>query len=169
MNLGWLAGLFNSRKKKATWVGFLSYYPLMQVFAGVPAQTEFSIFDLTPQAFAIFQFVSLLVTILASMIGIGFTLHNSSKNDKKELNEKWEKRITGIEERMDDKTEEIMDEIHAVERRIGKNADQRFMNLTKSLEEKVIAAKVLEDERIDNIKHRLTKIEYNKVDRAGDR
>src|SRR5215217_2595357 len=88
-----ISKIFNTKQRRLTLYTFIIYY------------------------MALFQFVSLIVTISGGFVTIGFALKNDAKNQFKEQNEK----ISKVDAKIDAKAEEIKDEMHDMERRICDN------------------------------------------------
>ena len=153
MRFSWLVGVFNSKKKKGTMGSIFASYPILFVLASSPSPSPFAFIDMSSQAFAMFQFLSLLITMFGGMIGIGFALHNNSRTQAKEQNDK-----------IDRNTTELKNEIQSIKKDLCTSLTERTKVLADSIEEKVISAKNLEDERIEHIQFRLNNSESRLTD-----
>jgi len=149
-----ISRIFNTRQRRLTLYMFIIYYMAFFSISAVDA-SPFDFLNLTAESMAVFQFVSLIVTISGGFVTIGFALKNDAKNQFKEQNEK----ISKVDAKIDTKAEEIKDEMHDMERRICDNVALKTGYLAEAIEEKVQAAKLLEDERVGSLKHRLDKVE----------
>lgn len=111
---------------------------------------------------AIINFTSTLITLVGTIIGVGFYLERRNNLKLEAQN----KKIDTVEEKIDEgviATNENIKAVHQdmrdMERRICDSNDVKFHSLEKSIEERGIAAKSLEDERINNLSERIRMLE----------
>ena len=139
------------------------YFPLMSLLMGAPIPLP-SLFTPTPELMALLNLFSLLITLIGAVIGAAFYLERRSNLKFDAQNEHIEK----IEEKLDEAVIATNEHIKVVrqdmkdmERRLCESNDRQNKVLEKSIEEKVIAAKLLEDERMNSINQRLARLEKN--------
>jgi hypothetical protein len=127
------------------------------------------VFTLSPELMALFNFFSLLITLVGSATGVGFYLERrtnlkleSQTNKIDKIDDKLGESIIAI--RQDFK--ELKREMYDMERRICDSINSKGMDLERNLdtkinsvESKVVSAKVLEDERVNNIQKRIENME----------
>ena len=140
---------------------FIIYFPIMSFIMGTPLPLP-SIFTPSPELMALLNLFSLLVTLVGALVGIAFYLERRTNLKFESQN----KQIERIEEMVGEAviaTNEhikiVRQDMKDMEKRICEGMDSRNKTVEKNIEERVIAAKLLEDERMANIHHRLGKLE----------
>lgn len=132
--------------KKRIMFSFIIYYPLISLLAGAPIPFP-SIFNPSSEQIALLNFVSLLITLVGSIIGVGFYL-------EKRQNEK----IRRIEEQIDEAVIATNEQFKAtrmdmkeMERRLCETMISKNLDMEKATDLKVSKAKELADQKIQTI------------------
>ena len=153
-----LCDVLYTRKRKATALSFTLYYPIQSVLVAAPAPIPFPVLQVTPEMIALFNFISLLITIAGGFTGFAFWVQRQStkrfdaqdsKIDK--LEEKQDKSFVKLDTKIEDKATWLYDEIKE-----SKNAIQHAVSLAKEEfneknDENVKVSKELVDEKFRNV------------------
>ena len=140
--------------KKRLIFSFIVYFPIISLLAGAPLPLP-SILEPSQAQIALLNGVNLSISIIGAIIGVGFYLRKKSKDELDNQNKKIEK----IDEKIDDKSNWLYDEIKGMETRICSNLEGKTRYLEQKIEEKLKSAKDLEDERIQNLLQRIGRME----------
>lgn len=144
----------------------------MSVISGTPLPLPFpSIFEPTQGQIGLLNGINLSITIIGSLIGVAFFLERR-QNLKFE---KQEKKIDSLEDKLDEAVlatgeqfKMTRQELREMELRLCQTHSASNNRLEKTIEDKVLAAKSLEDERITNINQRISRLEGFHYKRNGD-
>ena len=135
-------------------LSFIVYFPIISLMTGAPLPFP-SLFEPTASQIALLNGINVSIAIIGSIVGATFYLERRN-------NKKIEKMAdTIIESTLALRTElkELHNEIKNMESRISSAIDQKIDRVEKLIDDKVMAAKQLEDERIRNILNRLNRME----------
>ena len=140
-------------RKKIIAYSFIVFFPFLSLLVGAPIPFP-SVLEVTPAQIAIFNFISLLITIIGSIIGVGFYLER--RNNLKV--EKQNKEIEKIEESIDESAiairqeiKELHMEVKEMETRICASISDKSLEVSKHAALEVKAAKDVADTRFKNI------------------
>jgi hypothetical protein len=106
-----------------------------------------SLIDVSSAHVAFINFLSLLVTLVGSIIGIGFYIERRNNLKFDSQNNKMDR----IDKKIDEKGDWIYNELRAMESRICTTFDNKIHTLEKSMDVKVDKAKDIVDERFKRI------------------
>ena len=67
-----LCDVLYSRKRKATAFSFTLYYPIQSILLASPAPIPFPVLQVSQDTIALFNFISLLITIAGGFTGFAF-------------------------------------------------------------------------------------------------
>lgn len=149
-------------KKRFTAYSFIVYFPLISILVGAPIPLPYSLFTVSSEQIAFLNSISLLITITGSIIGIGFYLERRQNLKLDKQNDKMDKIDKEIEQAVIVTGEHIKDarnDMREIERRLCALITSTVNTIERNIEDKVVAAKALEDERIRNIHNRLNRLE----------
>jgi hypothetical protein len=123
-----------------------------------------SLIDVSSAHVAFVNFLSLLVTLVGSIIGIGFYIERRNNLKFDAQNNKMDR----IDKKIDEKSDWIYREMREMENRLCKNFDTKIHDLEKNMDVKVEKAKDIEDERLKRVdeghrehERRLDRIDQN--------
>lgn len=141
-----LIGIIDTPRRKITVYSFALYYIAISFMVGAPLPFP-SLIDVSSEHVAFINFLSLLVTLVGSIIGIGFYIErrNNLKFDQQNV------KIDRIDQKIDNKSEWLHEQMRDMESRICKTFDNKINELEKNTEYKVQRAKDIEDERFKRI------------------
>jgi hypothetical protein len=122
------------------------FYPITSLFVGAPLPFP-SLIDVSSAHVAFINFLSLLVTLVGSIIGIGFYIERRNNLKFDAQNYKMDR----IDKKIDEKGDWIYNEMRQMETRICKTFDDKIRNLESQAEYKIQKAKDIEDERFKRI------------------
>jgi hypothetical protein len=155
--------IIDTKRRKITAYSFVLYYPLMSLLVGAPLPFP-SLIDVSSAHVAFINFLSLLVTLVGSIIGIGFYVERRNNLKFDQQNSKMDR----IDKKIDDKGDWIYNELRQMETRLCNNFDTKIRDLEKNMDIKVEKAKDIEDERFKRIdeghrehERRLDRIDQN--------
>ena len=156
-----LAAFIDTPPKKRLMFSFVLYLPLVSLLSGSPLPLP-SVFHIDPTIVPLFNGISLCITVLGAITGGIFYLEKRSKKPIEEQNKKIDK----IDERIDEAViltredlKDIREDMKGMERRICNVMEDKTKNIEKNIDDKVVAAKQLEDERINNLTQRINNLE----------
>lgn len=138
--------IIDTKRRKITAYSFVLYYPLMSLMVGAPLPFP-SLIDVSSAHVAFINFLSLLVTLVGSIIGIGFYVERRNNLKFDQQNSKMDR----IDKKIDDKGDWIYKELRQMEARLCSNFDTKIRDLEKNMDIKVEKAKDIEDERFRRI------------------
>jgi hypothetical protein len=155
--------VLDTPRRKITAFSFILFYPITSLMVGAPIPFP-SLIDVSSAHVAFINFLSLLITLVGSIIGIGFYIERRNNLKFDNQNNKMDR----IDEKIDKKAEWIHNELRDMENRICKTFDEKIYNIDKNIEFKVNKAKDIEDERFRRIdeghrehERRLDRIDQN--------
>lgn len=129
------------------------FYPLLSLLVGAPLPFP-SLLDVTPDQIAIFNFMSLLITIMGSIVGVGFYLERRQNLKLEAHNQK----IKDVEKKIEEAVilthqdnKDLRHEMKEMETRLQVIVASKNSDIEKIVEHKVTAAKELVDTRFKNI------------------
>jgi hypothetical protein len=138
--------VFDTPRRKIVAFSFILYYPIISTLVGAPLPFP-SLIDVSSAHVAFVNFLSLLVTLVGSIIGIGFYIERRNNLKFDQQNTKMDR----IDNKIDDKGNWLYNAMREMEGRLCQNFDTKIQNLEKSMDVKVDKAKDLEDERLKRI------------------
>lgn len=138
--------VIDTPRRKITVYSFGLYYFVMSAIVGAPIPFP-SLIDVSSEHIAFINFLSLLITLVGSIIGIGFYIERRNNLKFDHQNNKMDR----IDKKIDDKAEWIHEELRDMEARICRTFDEKIQNLERNTEYKVQKAKDIEDERFRRI------------------
>jgi hypothetical protein len=118
----------------------------MSVLVGAPIPVP-SLFDLSAQTMAFVNLLSLLITLLGSISGIGFYL-------ERRTNMKFEnqsKKMDDVEKKISENLQWLRMELKEIELRMEKSFHTKLDEMEKSTDLRVEKAKEIEDEKFKRI------------------
>jgi len=158
--------VLDTRQRKATAFGFLLYYPLVSLLVGGPIPFP-SLIDVSSAHVAFINFLSLLVTLVGSIIGIGFYVERRNNLKFDAQNHKMDH----IDKKIDQKGDWLYKEMREMEQRLCSNINDKFKTLERDTEYKVSKARDIEDERFRRIDeaHREHERRLDRIDNTSYR
>jgi hypothetical protein len=156
--------VIDTPRRKATMYSFVLYYIAMSLFVGAPIPFP-SLLDVSSEQVAFVNFLSLLITLVGSIIGIGFYIERRNNLKFDAQNSKMDR----IDRKIDDKSDWLYKEMREMEGRICNNMNKQLGEMDKSTEYKVQRAKDVEDERFKRIDegHREHERRLDRLDSTG--
>ncbi len=138
--------VLDTQRRKATAFSFILYYPIISTLVGAPLPFP-SLIDVSSEHVAFINFLSLLITLVGSIIGIGFYIErrNNLKFDAQNF------KMDRIDKKIDDKSDWLYKEMREMENRICNNLNNQIKELEKNTDYKVNKAKDIVDERSHRI------------------
>jgi DNA anti-recombination protein RmuC len=124
-----------------------------------------SLIDVSSAHVAFVNFLSLLVTLVGSIIGIGFYIERRNNLKFDAQNHKMDR----IDQKIDSKAEWIHNELRDMETRICRTFDEKMKNIENTAEYKLQKAKDIEDERFRRIDegHREHERRLDRIDQTS--
>lgn len=138
--------VLNTPRKKTTIYSFVLYFIITSLVTGAPFPFP-SLIDVSQAHVALINFVSLLITLVGSLIGVGFYVERRNNIKLESQNYK----IDRIDRKIDQKVDWLYSQMREMEQRICTNMDNKISNIEKNIDLKVQQAKILEDERFKRI------------------
>ena len=138
--------IIDTPRRKITVYSFGLYYFVMSSLVGAPLPFP-SLMDISSENIAFINFLSLLVTLVGSIIGIGFYIERRNNLKFDQQNTKMDR----IDRKIDEKSNWLHTQLREMENRICKTFDDKLSQLEKNTEYKVQKAKDIEDERFRRI------------------
>lgn len=138
--------VIDTPRRKITVYSFGLYYFVMSSLVGAPLPFP-SLIDVSSEHVAFINFLSLLVTLVGSIIGIGFYIERRNNLKFDQQNNKMDR----IDRKIDDKSNWLHDQLREMENRICRTFDEKIRQLEQNTEYKVQKAKDIEDERFKRI------------------
>jgi hypothetical protein len=155
--------VFDTPRRKIVAFSFILYFPIISTLVGAPLPFP-SLIDVSSEHVAFINFLSLLVTLVGSIIGIGFYIErrNNLKFDQQNF------KMDRIDRKIDDKSDWLFQQLREMETRICNRFDEKIKKLEESTEYKVAKAKDIEDERFKRIDegHREHERRLDSIDRS---
>jgi hypothetical protein len=145
--------VLDERPKRITALSFILYFPFISVLVGAPIPFP-SLLEVTSEQIAIFNFISLLITIIGSIIGVGFYLERRSNLKLEKQNTEIEKIDDSIGEATIAVRQEIKElhmEMKEMETRICSLLADKSLEVSKHAALEVATAKEVADTRFRNI------------------
>jgi hypothetical protein len=142
--------------KKKLLLSIFLYIPIVSVIGGAPIPFP-SLYSPTQEQIAVLNFSSLLITLIGSIVAVGFYLEKRQNKKMEDIENNIEESAIATNEHIKEFRTEIKDMVH----RMGDSAFNKVSELDKHIIERVVAAKLLEDERISQIYERLRRLENN--------
>jgi hypothetical protein len=154
--------VIDTPRRKITVYSFGLYYFVMSSLVGAPLPFP-SLIDVSSEHVAFINFLSLLVTLVGSIIGIGFYIERRNNLKFDQQNNKMDR----IDRKIDDKSNWLHDQLRDMENRICRTFDEKIRQLEDNTEYKVQKAKDIEDERFKRIdeSHREHERRLDTIDR----
>jgi len=155
--------------KKRIMFSFIIYFPIISLAFGTPIPLP-SIFEPSQGQVGLLNGINLSISIIGSIIGVGFYLRKKSQDELNVQNKKIDK----LDEKIDEKSEWLYKEMKGMETRICNSMEKRAVGIERATDDKVKSAKDLEDERIRSIHNRLNRVEgggkegYSRAGRKND-
>lgn len=158
--------ILDTPRRKITVYSFALYYVILSSIVGAPLPFP-SLIDVSAEHVAFINFLSLLVTLVGSIIGIGFYIErrNNLKFDQQNF------KMDRIDQKIDKKTDGLHTQLREMEARICKNFDEKLTQMERNTEYKVTKAKDVEDERFKRIdeQHREHERRLDRIDNTSYR
>src|SRR5687768_12750175 len=138
----------------------------MSTLIGAPLPFP-SLIDVSSEHVAFINFLSLLITLVGSIIGIGFYIERRNNLKFESQNHKMDR----IDKKIDDKSDWLYKEMREMEGRLCSNFGTQIKELEKNTEYKVQRAKDIEDERLKRIDegHREHERRLDRIDNTSYR
>jgi len=154
--------VIDTPRRKATALSFMLYFPVISLLVGAPIPFP-SLIDVSSQHVAFINFLSLLITLVGSIIGIGFYVERRNNLKFDAQNYKMDR----IDRKIDEKSDWLYKEMREMEGRICNNINIKVSGVEKEAEYKLEKAKEIEDERFRRIdeKHREHERRLDTIDR----
>jgi hypothetical protein len=154
--------VLDTKRRKATALSFLFYYFAISAVTGAPIPFP-SLIDVTAEHVAFINFISLLITLVGSIIGVGFYVERRNNLKFDQQNNK----IDRIDRKIDEKGNWLFTEMREMEGRICKSMSEKFTELERNTEFKIQKAEDVEDERFKRIdeQHRELQRRIDTIDR----
>jgi len=154
--------VIDTPRRKATALSFMLYFPVISLLVGAPIPFP-SLIDVSSQHVAFINFLSLLITLVGSIIGIGFYIERRNNLKFDAQNYKMDR----IDRKIDEKSDWLYKEMREMEGRICNNINLKVSGVEKEAEYKLEKAKEIEDERFRRIdeKHREHERRLDTIDR----
>ena len=158
--------VIDTPRRKITAYSFVLYYPLMSILAGAPIPFP-SLIDVSSTHVAFINFLSLLVTLVGSIIGIGFYIERRNNLKFDAQNNKMDR----IDKKIDDKADWLYREMREMESRVCKNLHDQIANMKTKTELQVERADEVESERFKRIDegHREHERRLDRIDQESYR
>lgn len=134
--------------KKRVIFSFIIYYPLISLLAGAPIPFP-SITSPTPEQIAILNFTSLLITLVGTIIGVGFYLEKRQNSKIDKLEEQIDESILAVKEDL----KELYNEMKEMEKRICDSVASKMISQDANTDLKVSKAKELADQKIQTMEN----------------
>lgn len=158
--------ILDTPRRKITVYSFALYYVILSSIVGAPLPFP-SLIDVSAEHVAFINFLSLLVTLVGSIIGIGFYIErrNNLKFDQQNF------KMDRIDQKIDKKTDGLHTQLREMEQRICQNFDEKLTQMERNTEYKVTKAKDVEDERFKRIdeQHREHERRLDRIDNTSYR
>jgi hypothetical protein len=158
--------VLDTPRRKIVAYSFIIYYPIISVLVGAPLPFP-SLIDVSSAHVAFINFLSLLITLVGSIIGIGFYIErrNNLKFDAQNF------KMDRIDRKIDDKGDWLFNQMREMENRICSRFDEKINKIEEGTEYKVQKAKDIEDERFRRIdeQHREHERRLDTIDRSSYR
>jgi hypothetical protein len=158
--------VLDTPRRKIVAYSFIIYYPIISVLVGAPLPFP-SFIDVSSAHVAFINFLSLLITLVGSIIGIGFYIErrNNLKFDAQNF------KMDRIDRKIDDKGDWLFNQMREMENRICSRFDEKINKIEEGTEYKVQKAKDIEDERFRRIdeQHREHERRLDTIDRSSYR
>jgi hypothetical protein len=158
--------VLDTPRRKIVAYSFIIYYPIISVLVGAPLPFP-SLIDVSSAHVAFINFLSLLITLVGSIIGIGFYIErrNNLKFDAQNF------KMDRIDRKIDDKGDWLFNQMREMENRICSRFDEKINKIEEGTEYKVQKAKDIEDERFRRIdeQHREHERRLDTIDRTSYR
>lgn len=158
--------ILDTPRRKITVYSFALYYVILSSIVGAPLPFP-SLIDVSAEHVAFINFLSLLVTLVGSIIGIGFYIErrNNLKFDQQNF------KMDRIDQKIDKKTDGLHTQLREMEARICRNFDEKLTQMERNTEYKVTKAKDVEDERFKRIdeQHREHERRLDRIDNTSYR
>ena len=153
-----LCDVLYTRKRKTTALSFTLYYPLQSVLVAAPAPIPFPVLQVSQETIALFNFISLLITIAGGFTGFAFWVQRQStkrfdaqdsKIDK--LEEKQDKSFVKLDTKIEDKASWLYDKIKESKNAIQHAVSMAKEEFNKKNEESIKYAREIVDEKFRSI------------------
>jgi hypothetical protein len=156
--------VIDTPRRKATVYSFGLYYIAMSLMVGAPIPFP-SLLDVSSEQIAFVNFLSLLITLVGSIIGIGFYIERRNNLKFDAQNGKMDR----IDKKIDDKSDWLYKEMRGMEGRICNNFNEQMKQIENNTELKVQKAKDIEDERFRRVdeQHREHERRLDRMDNAN--
>jgi hypothetical protein len=132
--------------KRSIMYSFVLFYPLMSLLAGAPLPFP-SLFDVSAEQIALLNFGSLLVTLVGSIIGVGFYLEKRQNNKIERLENQVDEGVIALKLNI----KELYHEMKEMKRAINEDIIDKLLGQDKSTDLKVSKAKELADQKIEHM------------------
>ena len=154
--------VFDTPRRKVTALSFILYFPVISLLVGSPLPFP-SLIDVSSQHVAFINFLSLLITLVGSIIGIGFYIErrNNLKFDAQNF------KMDRIDRKIEEKSDWLYKELREMEQRVCNNLNKQITEMEKNSQYKLERAKDIEDERFRRIdeSHREHERRLDTIDR----
>lgn len=158
--------VIDTPRRKITVYSFALYYIVLSSIVGAPLPFP-SLVDVSAEHVAFINFLSLLVTLVGSIIGIGFYIERRNNLKFDQQNAKMDR----IDQKIDKKSDSLHTQLREMESRICRNFEEKLTQLERNTEYKVSKAKDVEDERFKRIdeQHREHERRLDRIDQTSYR
>ena len=149
--------VFDTPRKKLVLYSLFLHYPILSLIVGAPIPFP-SVMTVTPEQIAIFNFASLLITIMGSIVGVGFYLErrNNLKAEAQTkkidvVNEHIDESVIAVRVELKELRNEMSNGMREMEKRICDSVGSKNHQIEKVIEEKVTTARELVDTKFRHI------------------
>lgn len=154
--------VLDTPRRKIVAYSFALYYPLLSLLVGAPLPFP-SLIDISAEHVAFINFLSLLITLVGSIVGIGFYVERRNNVKFEQQNAKMDR----IDQKIDKKSDSLHTSLREMENRIHNHFNDKLEELSRNTQYKIDKAKEVEDERLKRIdeKHREHERRIDTLDR----
>lgn len=149
--------VFDTPRKKLILYSLFLHYPILSLIVGAPIPFP-SMMSVTPEQIALFNFASLLITIMGSIVGVGFylerrnNLKSEAQNKKIDaVNNHIDESVIAVRVELKELRNEMSNGMKEMEKRICDSLTSKNHEIEKNVEDKVAAAKELVDTKFRHV------------------
>ena len=136
----------NTKNKKSLVLSFILYPLILSTVAGTPIPFP-SVFSPSQEQIALLNFSSLLITLVGSIIGVGFYLEKRQNNKIERIEERIDESVLALKAEL----KELHNEMKDMEKRICDSVAAKIANMEQHTDLKVSKAKELADQKIEHM------------------
>lgn len=140
--------IIDTPPKRRLMFSFIAYFPIISILAGAPLPFP-SLFSPTAEQMAFLNLISLLVTLVGTIIGVGFYLEKRQNSKIDRLEEQIDESVLAVKQDLKD----IYTTMKEMEARICDIVNGRIKGESENTDLKVSKAKELADAKIQAIEN----------------